>query len=252
MSDDTTTTDDGVIDTGADNAQPVDNYQDAAVTETEPSTEASNDDTNEPSNDDNSNDVVEWAKKKGLPLSEQPTDNELKLAQMQREAEKRMHTATTQAGAELGSAYKEQISNEAMGMENITQRDLDVAQIKAELMVERFFRETPEAAQYEEQMKNLVIENPSRASLPLDDLYDLAVTRSGKYERAEQEGAKKALQGLAQKQKAAAPTGNAVNSGVTSGGITRDLIAQKTRQGDIQWLTQNESSINQLMAEGKL
>ena len=257
------TTTDPDEDKGAQEAQPEDtSTTDAAVTTAadEPETTNSTEDvesedttTKEGSaseeSQDSDDDVAEWARKKGLPLSEKPTDNELKLARMQREAEKKMHETTTRT-SELEDAVGEQIDDAVSNNPDISASDARMAKIEAEVAVEKFFRSNPEASSYETKMAELVRENPARARLPLNDLYQLAV--AGGREDAEKAGGRKALEGLARKQKAAAPKGNAVSSATTGSKVTREAIAEAVKTGNDDWLRENTDEINRLTAEGLL
>ena len=261
MADKQTTTDPTPSTGAATAAQPGDEVNtDAAVTSTsadEPSTTSSTESvatgesttvTNEESTDE---DVTEWARKKGLPLSAEPTENELKMARSVQAAEKRMHDST-QRTSELETAVGEQIDDAAANNPDLSASDARLAKIEAGLAVEKFFRSTPEASNYETKMAELVRENPARARLPLTDLYELAVARSGQREDAKREGGREALESLARKQKATAPRGNAVSSIASGNKITRQAINEAMQRGDDAWLADNSDEINRLTAEGSL
>lgn len=259
MAEKQTTTDPTPV-TGASTAQPeADVTTDAAVTSTsadEPSTTSSTESvaTGEPTvtnTEESDEDVSEWARKKGLPLSEEPTENELKMARSVKEAERRMHDST-QRTSELETAVGEQIDDAVANNPDLSASDARLAKIEAEVAVEKFFRSNPEASNYETKMAELVRENPARARLPLTDLYELAVARSGQREDAKREGGREALEGLARKQKATAPRGNAVSSTASGNKITRQAINEAIQTGNDAWLADNRDEINRLTAEGSL
>lgn len=254
------TTTDPTEDSGAQDAQPEEEVTtDAAVTtaadepETTPSEDESESSTNESeeAEEADSEDVADWARKKGLPLSEKPTENELKLAEMQRNAERKMHETTTRS-SELENAVGEQIDEATANNPDISASDARIAKIEAEVAVEKFFRSNPDASRYETKMAELVRDNPARARLPLEDLHQLAVANSGEREDAEKAGGRKALEGLARKQKAAAPKGNAVSSTTSGSAVTRAAIDEAVKTGDDAWLKENRAEIDRMVAEGRL
>lgn len=196
------------------------------------------------SNDD---EMLEWARKKGLPLSEEPTENELKLAKMQHEAEKKMHQTT--AGAELNQT----ISDEVAARQPEATSDVEALQqkmwaLEQQNAVNDFFNRNPEARELEQDMVKLVQENPQLVAGGLDALYAKArMDRldAGGTDQIKNEGAKEALQGLAAKQKAAAPSASATQTEY-SGGVTVEEVAARTRAGDLEWLRNHEAEINAL------
>lgn len=211
--------------------------QEPQATETQ-SSEGQNKETDE---------IVEWASKKGLPLSEQPTENELKLARMQREAERKMHETTS--GAELNKAINEEVVSvqpeASTELEGIQQ---ELQALRLQNAVNDFFASNPQAKEYEQDMVKLVQENPQLVAGGLDALYAKArVDRldAGGTEEIKNSGAKEALEGLAAKQKAASPSASATQNAY-SGGVTIEEVGARTRAGDLEWLREHAAEIDAL------
>lgn len=169
-------------------------------------------DTNEePSADDNSTD--EWLKNKGI----DPGSPEAirKVADMARNAEKTMH-AKAQKASELEKAIDTGITEEAQ-IQGLSDDDrLDIVRIKTKLNVREFFDNNPDAKSYEQAMIAELANKPHLAG-DLESLYANAVVKSGGVGQLKSQGKREALETLAQKQQAAAPRGNAVNSSPTGG-----------------------------------
>lgn len=244
--DEQTTTNEAVVETGAEDAQP-EAVVETAVETTETSevqepTEATGD---EPSQED---ELESWAANKGLQLD---SDNARKIAQMARNAERAMHEKAKKA-SELEKNLTSGIDEEAeeLGLgddERVMVRKLTVKQT-----VRDFFDENPNAKEYEKQMIETLAKKPYLAN-DLEALYAVAkVSDTGREETLKTEGAKKALTELAQKQRAVAPTGAAVNPVGSKPAITRAAIAERTQQGDVAWLNKHSAEINQMVSDGTL
>lgn len=86
--------------------------------------------------------------------------------------------------------------------------------IEVKEAVRDFWDSNPDARKYEADMIKIVAERPHLAG-DLDALYATAVIKSGGLDAVKSQGKREALENLAQKQQAAAPMGNATNSGTT-------------------------------------
>lgn len=143
-------------------------------------------------------DVLEWAKKtKGLDIEELKKDP-TKALKMVREAEKRMHEATTKKSDDLRQA----VGDNTDGGETET--------LINRLRVADFYASTPEAREYDNKMAEIVIEKPYLAE-DLDTVYKLA--RAEALEEvavnARQAGKKEALAQAAKADIAAPPASSA-------------------------------------------
>ena len=247
---DTTTEPTTQVTTGDQSAsQPVESVESKAV---EAATEAPTDTTveqpQEVAQQDTSDEVLSWAKKKGLPLSENPTDAELKLVNMQREAERRMHEATN-AQSELKKSLDEQVSSaDYAGYGVNAELVQEVTALKINQQLNEFYAANPDARQYDSAMAELVAENPNLANAGLEALYATAKHRAAVNEAdtIKKEGAKQALENVALKQQAASVAGNATTNATPSNTVTRELLQQKLKEGDTKWVRENKDAINAL------
>lgn len=261
MSEDTTTTEEAAIAEGVQETQPEVGQADAAdVSDTTDQSTETNSDDGEAEASQPDTEVIEWAKNKGIDLSESPSDRELKLVNMARNAEKAMHEKGKQA-SELQKTLTEEVNNLVdPNADQMSKIQTSQAMLELQLSLRNYYDENPEARQYDGAMAELVAEDPRKAigliqAGGIEALHAYALRdslKNGGTEQLKSEGAREALQQLAQKQKATAPRGNAVNSVAPTSKITRDVIAQKTREKDFNWMRQNEAEINRLVANGQL
>lgn len=248
MEDQTTTTTESV-DTGVVETQPVETEQTEAVQETVTSDQQ---EATEPSENPSGfdDDTLKWMNAKGIdPAS---PDALTKLAKSAREAEKAMHSKAQRASElekSMATVYDEhaEVVAEQTGQDPELLKRLQRMEVKD--TVREFWDSNPDAKQYESEMIEVVKQKPHLAG-DLDAIY--AVVLKNNQQSLKTEGAKEALQSLASKQRATAPTGSAVSSAPSKPTITRQLIAEKTQAGDIDWLNKNQGAINQLVAEGRL
>lgn len=223
--------------------------QSEAVTQTasEPGSDDSGDTASETAEEDDS-DLEEWASNKGISVE---TENEKKLAKMYRDAEKNMHQTTEKA-----SELEKTLTEEAQGSQSedtVQQLQTQVQYMQLQNSIRDFKEQHDVDPETETAMAKELKEKPYLWN-DLEAAYGKAKlkTDQNQSEDLKKEGGQEALQQLAQKQKTAAPKGNAVDSKVSKDGITRDKIAQKTAEGDLQWLQSNKSEIDRLVASGEL
>lgn len=218
-------------------------------TETSPDTSETTADTSTAENQSN-DEILSWAEKKGLEI-DPDNPNEVKLARMQREAEQAAHAKFAEAKAlrdEVKSTTTD-ISDDA-----IDELRTEVRTLKAQNSIDSFYRDFPDAKDYDAEMAELVREDPNMLELAmagnLKPLYALA--KLNKLDDAKDElrrdGGREALKTLAQKQQATAITGNAVTSTLSSDKITPQNVDRLVAQHDQEWFQANYDAINKAMA----
>lgn len=216
------TTNDAPVSAGADDqtAQPVQPEPVAADTPAEPTT------NEEPSTDDNSS----WLQAKGI----DPSDPEAisKLAEMARNAEKKMHESTQKASDLTKSITESSDKSGILETDPVLER---VQRVELALQVENFFKQEGIDAGMRPKMAEYAEQNPAIAALvdsghiSLRDLYNMtkgadpAVT-----EAARAEGGQEALQKVADKQLGRATQGHATTS---------SMPAQLTKANAEAWYT---------------
>ncbi len=203
--------------------------------ETEQVTESESQET------DNSDEDAAWAKNKGLSIE---TDNERKLAQMARNAEKAMHEKSVKA-SQLEKAIDTGITQEAEAQGLTGDDRVEIARIKVKMNVREFFEDHPEAKAYEQAMATELSAKPHLAG-DLESLYATAIYKSG---HLQNQGKKQALESLVHKQQAAVPKGNAINgNSMGAAKITSQNVDQLVGQNDLNWFREHQAEINQAMA----
>lgn len=185
-------------------------------------------------------DVKEWAEKKGLPL-----DDPVKLAKMYRDAEQKMHDATM-AARQLETATVNTL--DYTGDTSYDQLAHTVNQLQIQNSVRDFFTANPEAQQFESKMAEIVTERPHLKN-DLDALYALARTDPSREETLKQEGGRKALQDIAQKHQQIPPASGATNSAVyESNQITPSNVWEMVDKNDQEWFQKNYEAINRAIS----
>lgn len=228
MDEDTTTASDSIDLGDVETSQPstVVEPTDAAATSPEPTTTETT--TTEPEAAPATDDNSEWLKNKGI----DPTSPEAvaKLAEMARNAEKRMHEATQpKLNEALTNPVDESLSNPLIEQPDVVSELTGrLAAIETERNVERFFAangNTEQAAErraLEPQMAQIVTDNPAinqmvkAGYMSYDQLFALAKGSDPTYgSKLKQDGGREALQTVATKQQGRAVQGVATTSAVS-------------------------------------
>ena len=201
--------------------------------------------TNEPSEGEQ---LAKFAEAKGLELD---SDNARKAAKMAMNAEKQMH-AKSQRASELektmsgmSDASAEQVA-QATGQNPEVLKRLQRMEVKDS--IREFWDSNPDARKYESEMATIAVESGLYGSPEaiLKASYAMAVANDSASIKSQ--GKQEALTSLAHKQQAAVPTGNAVNSSMTSNTITPQNVEQLVSRNDQAWFEKNYEAINKAMA----
>lgn len=202
-----------------------------------------------PTEPSESDDLSKWAESKGINLED--PESVQKLAKSYREAEKKLHE-TTQTKSEL---EKQLVPSDGVP-QYTADGNLDVysevQNVKTQLNLQNFYMENPEARSYDEKMAQIAIEKPELglyAKNSGDFSVLLAMAKQGDERR---EGGREALERLADKQRAAVASPAATVPQASQPKITRALMQEKLQQGDTKWFDDNQSTINSMIADGKL
>jgi len=189
-------------------------------------------------------DIVAWTEKKGLTIN-LDNPNELKLAQMQREAERKMHEANNKSRELEHSVYQAPI--DYTGDPNIDGLAQSVNNLLIQNNVREFFSENPDAREYESAMATLVSEKPYLKD-DLRSLYILARNDPARDAELRQAGGREALTNLAQKQQQIPPSSGATNSGVyQSEQITPQNVSSLVDKNSQEWFEKNYKAISAAM-----
>lgn len=208
--------------------------------ESEEKTEA----TSEPSEDEQ---LAKFAATKGLELD---SDNAKKAAKMAMNAEKLMHNKANKV-SELERVAK--ITEEQIPADFTPQQVDTVRMRNLELKfdIQQWKTNNPDKLELESEMVKIVSDPTKRqlvqeGYLSLDDVYSMA--RGSNVDAVKSQGKREALESLAHKQQAAVPTGNAVNSSMTTNTITSQNVDKMVATHDLNWFIKNQDAINRAMA----
>lgn len=179
-------------------------------------------------------DTIEWAKKKGLEINPD-NPNEIKLAQMQREAEKKMHEATQ---AKMQPPDEVPLTGNE-GIDEVITRQ-NVADMK--LYVRDWFDANPDMKDYRNELSRIAQERPWLQDM--DDVKAHFLADPARIELLKKQGGREALTNLAQKQQAVPPQAGATNSGVfESTRITPENVDELVAKNSTEWYNTNRDAI---------
>lgn len=210
---DTTTSEDGAIQAQpttneAESVEQVQDQQDASNTNDQLN-ESTADSTEEPTeapqqeeSQADGDDVQAWAEKKGLPM-----DDPIKLAKMYRDAEKRMHEATTQVPKtpinppELLEPTGDTNYDQVVERQNVQEQ---------RIYVRDWFDANPDMKEHRDDLSRIASERPWLTNL--DDVRAHYLASPDKLKSMKTEGGREALTNLAQKQQQTPPSAGATNA----------------------------------------
>ena len=182
--------------------------QDASNTNDQPneSTADSTEETQESPQQEESqadgDDVQAWAEKKGLPL-----DDPIKLAKMYRDAEKRMHEATTQVPkTPVEPPQLMEPSGDANYDALIERQNVQEQRV----YVRDWFDANPDMKEHRDDLARIASERPWLTNL--DDVRAHYLASPDKLKSMKTEGGREALTNLAQKQQQTPPSSGATNA----------------------------------------
>lgn len=180
-------------------------------------------------------DIEEWAKKKGLPM-----DDPKKLAAMYRDAEKKMHEATTQAKVTVTPPEEVALTGNESIDEVIARQN--VADLK--LYVRDWFDANPDMKEHRQELTKIASERPWLQDM--DDVKAHFLADPSRSDQLKREGGREALTNLAQKQQAVPPSANATNATVfESSKITPENVDELVAKNDSAWYDANRDAIRQ-------
>lgn len=184
-------------------------------------------------------DIAEWAKKKGLEINPE-NPNEVKLATMQREAERKMHAATQKSVSppellqETGNPDYDPIVER--------QNNLELRQY-----VRDWFDANPDMKEHRAELSQIATQRPWLTDM--DDVKAHFLANPSREAQLKVDGGREALTNLAQKQQQIPPGAHATNSGVyESNQITPGNVYDLIDRHDQAWFEKNHKAISDAMA----
>lgn len=251
---DQTTTEEAVVDTGAQDALPVNADDTSAVADNQDQS-ATSEETPQGEQDslpEADEKLKKYAESHGLELDSPSAVKAAKMA-MNNQAEfhrtRQKSTQLEKSMQEMGDVAAEQVADATGQDPELLKR---VQRFEIREAVRDFWSDNPQAREFEEAIKEKITESGISGSAETLLKAGWAMVQAENVNTLKSEGAKEALTSLASKQRTAAPSGSAVSSAPKQNVLTRELIAQKTQAGDIAWLNKNQSAIHEAMVNGTL
>jgi hypothetical protein len=224
-------------------SQPEDTDQAQAAVETT-ETENTQEATSEPSEDEQ---LTKFATAKGVTLD---SDSAKKLAKMAMNAEKAMHSKATRA-SELERTMSTMGDDAAQRQAQATGENPEVLKrlmsMEVKSSIRDFWDANPDAQQYESEMARIATEAGLYGTPEAILKASYAIAAMNNQGAVKSQGKREALESLAHKQQAAVPTGNAVNSSMTSNTITPQNVEQMVARNSQEWFVTNYDAINKAM-----
>lgn len=212
--------------------------QDEEVTEPQP--QAVEEQKTETQATETDTEIIEWAKKKGLTLNPE-NPNEVKLARLQLENDRRFHEAqqTKVTPPDLIEEADDPAINKVIQRQNDSEM---------RLYVRDWFDANPDMKEYRTQLMEIANNRPY-----LTDMDDVAahLYRDPEFvSKIRNEGGRQALENLAQKQSAVPPQASASNTAVyaSDSAITPQNVYDLVDKNDQEWFEKNHDAISRAMS----
>ena len=187
-------------------------------------------------------DIVAWTEKKGLKINPD-NPNEVKLAQMQRDAERKMHAATQPINS-VPLPEELPLTGEDANYDAVAERLNRQEQVS---YVRNWFDANPSAKDARSELQQIATARPWLTNM--DDVYAHYLANPSREADIKRQGGKEALTNLAQKQSQVPPASGATNSGVyQSATITPQNVYDLVDKNDQAWFEKNHDAISKAMS----
>lgn len=208
-----------------------------ANAETPPETQAEA----EPASDKTDDEIAAWSEKKGLKINPD-NPNEVKLARMQLEAERKMHEAN-----QYKSAIQPPEPVEETGDPNYDVIAARQNQIELKTYVRDWFDANPEMKDHRGELQRIATERPWLSNM--DDVKAHFLADPNRMASLKKEGGRQALQNIAQKQQQVPPSSGATNSNsYQSAAITPQNVYDLVDRNGQSWFESNYDAIQKAMS----
>jgi hypothetical protein len=165
-------------------------------------------------------------------------------------AEKAMHSKATRA-SELERTMSSMGDDAAQRQAQATGENPEVLKrlmsMEVKSSIRDFWDANPDAQQYESEMARIATEAGLYGTPEAILKASYAMAAMSNQGAVKSQGKREALESLAHKQQAAVPTGNAVNSSITSNTITPQNVEQMVARNSQEWFVTNYDAINKAM-----
>lgn len=194
-----------------------------------------------PADDKTDDEIVAWSEKKGLTIDPK-NPNEVKLARMQLEAERKMHAAN-QAPKINPPELLETTGD--VNYDPIVERQNE---LELKQYVRDWFDANPGMKEHRAELNQIAVQRPWLQDM--DDVRAHFLANPSREADIKKQGGKEALTNLAQKQSNVPPASGATNSGVyaSTQQITPQNVFQQVDSHDQAWFEKHHKAISDAMA----
>jgi hypothetical protein len=192
--------------------------------------------------DKTDDEIVAWSEKKGLKINPE-NPNEVKLARMQLEAERKMHEAR-QIQSPVQPPEELPLSGEDVNYDAVVERLNRQEQIS---YVKNWFDANPAANEHKEALREIAEARPWLTNL--DDVYAHFLADPSQQAKLKQDGGREALTNLAQKQQAIPPDAASTNTAsYETAAITPQNVYDLVDKNDQAWFEKHHAEISKAMS----
>jgi len=190
-----------------------------------------------PASDKTDEEIQAWAEKKGLKI-DPSNPNEVKLARMQLDNERRFHEERNAQKVTVNPPEEVPLTgNESMDEVIARQNKTDM-----QLYVRDWFDANPDMKDYRTELAQIANDRPWLQNM--DDVKAHFLADPSRAEQLKREGGREALTNLAQKQQNVPPTANATDATVfQSAKITPQNVDELVAKNDQRWYQEHRDEI---------
>lgn len=218
-------------DTSADDSQDAPSQsEDEQSSSEDEAPEESQEDEGQGESEELDSELVEWAKKKNL-----PTDNPTAILKSYREAEKALHSKSSEV-----SELRNQVAKQAEGDGSEDPETVENRRLAGETRATLFYINNPDALNYDKDMAEVIQQKPYLAN-DLDAAYAVVLRNNSQKDtlKARQEGRREALESTAKAQRSSAAKSSATTK-ETSRKVTEADIANMSKSEYEEWRKDND------------
>lgn len=192
--------------------------------------------------DKTDDEIVAWSEKKGLTINPE-NPNEVKLARMQLEAERKMHEAR-QVQSPVQPPEELPYTGDDVNYDAVVERLNKQEQLG---YVRNWFEANPTAQEHRDELSKIAEARPWLTNL--DDVYAHFLADPSQQEKLKKAGGVDALTNLAQKQQAIPPNaGSAPAQSFETMTITPNNVYDLVEKNDQSWFEKNHDEISRAMS----
>lgn len=176
--------------------------------------------------------LAKFAKSQGIEDFDDLSDREKKLLKIASDNQKAYRTSKNSKASKEMSEYTRELSELPEDATDVAKLHREVQQMKADKMVEDFWKDDSRDRSLEKEMYNILKEKSEQhgkefaytLSQDLDTLYSLAQIKTGSSQEADSKGSREQRESIRKQQMASAPNAHAVHQQTSGPKVTAEWI----------------------------